>query len=154
MLDFTRRSAQRFNLQWKDLPDRRGDHWKIEVEMFGRVPMLLIVHEQTLFTLVRRKSEFKTPEKLADEIRLCCSWYKNKGETAFGRNSDRRLTGSITEMKMITRAMEFSPVSINRAEMAINGCLFSYLETKEPKRIRNPFDAVECYVKGEMPWLG
>ncbi len=57
-------------------------------------------------------------------------------------------------MKMITRAMEFSPVSINRAEMAINGCLFSYLETKEPKRIRNPFDAVECYVKGEMPWLG
>ena len=106
MLDFTRRSAQRFNLQWKDLPERSGDHWKIEVEMFGRVPMLLIVHEQTLFTLVRRKSQFKTPEQLADEIRLCCSRYKNKGETTFGRNTERRLTGSITEMKRITRVMD------------------------------------------------
>ncbi len=154
MLDFTQRSAKRFNLQWKDLPERSGDHWKVEVEMFGRVPMLLIVHEQTLFTLVRRKSQFKTPEQLANDIRLCCSWYKNPNETTFGRNGDRRLSGSITEMKRITRVMEFSPVSTNRAEMAINQCPFSYLETKEPKRIRNPFDAVECYMKGETPWLG
>ena len=154
MLDFTGRSAQRFNLQWKDLPERSGDHWKIEVEMFGRVPMLLIVHEQTLFTLVRRKSQFKTPEKLADEIRLCCSWYKYKGETTFGRNTERRLTGSITEMKRITRVMEFSPESTNAAEMAINQCPFSYLRDKKTKRFHNPFDAVICYENGEMPWLG
>ena len=154
MLDFTKRSAQRFNLHWKDLPDRRGDHWKIEVEMFGRVPMLLIVHEQTLFTLVRRKSQFKTPEKLADEIRLCCSWYKNKGETTFGRNSERHFTGNITEMKRIIRVMDFSPERINGLEMAINQCPFSYLRNRETKRFHNPFDAVILYEKGETSWLG
>ena len=153
MLDFTKRSAQRFNLQWQDLPERSGDHWKIEVEMFSRVPMLLIVHEQTLFTLIRRKSEFKTPEKLADEIRLCCKWYRNANETTFGRNNDRRLTGSITERKRMIRILEFSHESINRAEMAINQCPFSYLRDKETKRSLKPFDAVDYYVKGEMPWL-
>lgn len=153
MLDFTQRSARRFNLLWKDLPERSGDHWKVEVEMFGRVPMLLVVHEQTLFTLVRRKSEFKTPEQLADDIRLCCKWYKNPGETTFGRNSDRRLSGNITEMKRVTRVMEFSPVSINRAEMAINDYPFSYLRDRETKRFHTPFDAVDFYQRGEMPWL-
>jgi len=154
MLDFTKRSAQRFNLQWKDLPDRRGDHWKIEVEMFGRVPMLLVVHEQTLFTLVRRKSQFKTPEQFTDEIRLCCSWYRNKGETTFGRNSDRRLTGNTTEMKRMIRILDYSPERINGMEMAINQCPFSYLRNRETKRFNNPFDAVILYENGETPWLG
>lgn len=154
MLDFTQRSAKRFNLPWKDLPERSGDHWKVELEMFGRVPMLLIVHEQTLFTLVRRKSQFKTAEQLADEIRLCCSWFRNKSETAFGRNSDRRFTGSITEMKRMIRILDYSPERINGMEMAINDCPFSYLRDRETKRCHNPFDAVDCYVRGEMPWLG
>jgi hypothetical protein len=46
MLDFTKRSAQRFKLQWNDLSERRGDHWKVEVEMFGGVLMPLIVHDE------------------------------------------------------------------------------------------------------------
>jgi len=153
MLDFTRKSAQIFNLQWKDLVGRKGDHWKIDIEMFGRVPMLLIVHEQTLFTIVRRKSEFRNPNMVADEIRLCCNWYRQTGETGFGRNSDRRLSGSINEMKRITRIMDFSPEGINKAEMAINGCLFTYLGSKGGGTMCTPFEAVNGYQKGEMPWL-
>ena len=44
-----------FGLKWDDLPERSGNHSKTDVMMIGRVPMLLIVHAYTLFTLVRER---------------------------------------------------------------------------------------------------
>ena len=58
MIDLSNKAAKRFGIKWKDLEERSGDFWKVDVVMIGRVPMLFIVHEYTLFTMVRRKSQF------------------------------------------------------------------------------------------------
>lgn len=86
-------------MKWSDLEDRSGDYWKVQVEMFGHVPMLLIVHEYTLSTLVRRKQQCKTPLDIAAEIKQCCPWYRYVGQPTFGRNGNRQITGSINQMK-------------------------------------------------------
>lgn len=46
----------------------------------------------------------------------------------------------------------FSPDEINAIEMYINNGLFSYIAIKKHDYGR-PFEAVDCYVKGHMPWL-
>jgi len=136
-------------LKWEDLLERSGDRWKVDIMMVGRVPMALIVHEYTLFTLVRRKSDFKTVERIADEIRRCCPWYRHAGRVTVGKNSDRRLTGSITEIRRNVWGL-YSPEQINAMEMHINKCLFSYL-SKVPRNYGTPFEAVEKYARGLWP---
>jgi hypothetical protein len=71
MINLTKKAVSRFNIQWHNLQQREGDFWKIDIFMTGRIPMLLIVHEYTLFTLVRRKSEFKNIDAVAEEILNC-----------------------------------------------------------------------------------
>ena len=149
MIDLSKKAASRFGLKWDDLPERTGDHWKVDVMMVGRVPMLLIVHAYTLFTLVRRKSEFKTVEGIGDEIRRCCPWYRYDGPVTVGKNTDRRLTGSITEIKRNTLGL-YSLEQINAMETQINSCLFSYL-SKKPRDYGTPFEAVEKYTRGLWP---
>ena len=61
MINLSKKAAERFRIKWKDLEERSGDFWKVDAVMIGRVPMLFIVHEYTLFTLVRRKSQLHDP---------------------------------------------------------------------------------------------
>ncbi len=68
MLNFSQKAAKRFRVRWAGLEERSGDYWKVDVAMFAHVPMLMIVHEYTLFTLIRRKAHFKTPLDIAEEI--------------------------------------------------------------------------------------
>jgi hypothetical protein len=145
MINLTKKAASRFNIQWNNFQQREGDFWKIDIFMLGRIPMLLIVHEYTLFTLVRRKSEFKTINAVAEEILRCCRWYQYVGEISTGKNSNRRISGSINEMK---RILEFvhSPEQINKMEMTINNILFSYLSPKKGG-YRRPFDAVAIWAQ-------
>jgi hypothetical protein len=147
MINLTKKAASRFNIQWNNLQQREGDFWKIDIFMVGRIPMLLIVHEYTLFTLVRRKSEFKTINAVAEEILRCCPWYRYDEEISTGKNSNRRISGSINEMK---RILEFShtPEQINKMEMTVNNTLFSYLSEKDGD-YNKPFDVVELYQQGK-----
>lgn len=149
MIDVSKKAAGRFRLKWDDLLERSGDHWKVDIMMVERVPMLLIVHVHTLFTLVRRKSHFKTVEDIGDEIRRCCPWYRYVGRVTVGKNSNRKLTGSITEIKRNTWGL-YSPEQINAMETQINNCLFSYL-SKKPRDYGTPFEAVEKYASGLWP---
>jgi len=149
VIDLSKKAASRFGFKWDDLLERTGDHWKVDIMMVERVPMLLIVHAYTLFTLVRRKSDSKTVEGIADEIRRCCPWYRHVGRVTAGKNSNRRLTGSITEIKRNTWGL-YSPEQINAMEMRINNCLFSYL-SKAPRDYGTPFEAVEKYARGLWP---
>ncbi|MDX2454836.1 hypothetical protein [Desulfosarcina sp.] len=151
MIDLSNKAAKRFRINWKDLKERSGDFWKVEAVMIGRVPMLYIVHEYTLFTMVRRKSEFRDPLIIADEIIQSCPWYRSPATPSLGRNGNRRLTGSITEMKRMTVGL-YSPEQINAMEMSINQSLFSYLSTNR-NGYSTPFEAVESYVKERTPWL-
>ena len=70
---------------------------------------------------------------------------------SLGKNGNRKITGSINEMKRMTVGL-YSPEQINAMEMAINQCLFSYLSA-DKNDYSTPFEAVETYVKGETPWL-
>lgn len=149
MINLTIRAAKRFRVPWKDLEDRSGDFWKVDAVMFGRVPMLYIVHEYTLFTLVRRKSQFPDMQAVTDEIMASCSWYRGPKTLTLGKNNNPKLTGSMTEIKRMTLGL-YSPEQINTIEMAINQCLFSYLST-EPYGYSTPFEAVQSYVTGQTP---
>lgn len=151
MIDLSTKAAKRFRIKWSDLKPRSCDYWKINVEMFGRVPMLLIVHEYTLFTLVRRKSMFRKPLDIAGEIWKVCPWYRYKGEPTLGKNNDAKLTGSINEIKRLIRGL-YSHEQINSVEMSINQCLFSYLSHGK-ESYGTPFEAVESYAMGRTPWL-
>lgn len=71
------------------------------------------------------------------------------GEISTGKNSNRRISGSINEMK---RMLEFvnSPEQINKMEMSINNMLFSYLSPKKDD-YKRPFEAVELYLQEKFP---
>ena len=151
MINLTNKAAKRFRINWKNLEERSGDFWKVDVVMIERVPMLFIVHEYTLFTLVRRKSQFHNPESIAGYVMNACPWYKPPESFSLGKNGNRKLTGSINEMKRMTLGL-YSPEQINAIEMSINQGLFSYLPT-EQDGYSKPFEAVESYAKGYTPWL-
>ena len=151
MINLSKKAAKRFRINWKDLEERSGDFWKVDAVMVVRVPMLFIVHEYTLFTLVRRKSQFRDPLAIAKEIIIACPWYRGVEIPSIGKNGNRKLTGSITEMKRMVLGL-YAPEQINAMEMAINQCLFSYLST-DRKGYSTPFEAVESYAKGLTPWL-
>ncbi len=151
MINLSNNAAKRFRIKWKDLEERSGDFWKVDVVMIGRVPMLFIVHEYTLFTLVRRKSQFRDPLAIANEIINSCPWYQAAEAPSLGKNGNRKLTGSINNMKQMTLGW-YSPEQINAMEMAINQYLFSYL-SPDQKGHSTPFEAVESYANGHTPWL-
>lgn len=151
MIDLSKKAAKRFGINWKDLEERSGDFWKIDVVMFGHVPMLFVVHEYTLFTLVRRKAQYRDLQTITNDIRISCPWYPATEFISPGKNGNRKLTGSINEMKRMTVGF-YSPERINAMEMSINKCLFSYLSSKK-NQYRSPFEAVENYIKGKTPWL-
>ena len=100
MIDLSAKAAKRFRINWKDLEERSGDFWKVDRVMIGRVPMLFILHEHTLFTLLRRKSQFQDPLAIANDILKPCPWYRSPGTSSLGKNGNRKLTGSINEMKL------------------------------------------------------
>lgn len=151
MINLSTKAAKRFGVNWRDLEDRSGDFWKVDLVMDGRVPMLFIVHEYTLFTLVRRKSQFKDPLAIANEILISCPWYYGSKTLSLGKNGNRKLTGSITEMKRMTIGL-YPPDQINAMELFINQCLFSYLSNEKYGYLK-PFEAVESYINGNTPWL-
>ena len=151
MINLSKKAAERFRIKWKDLEERSGDFWKVDAVMIGRVPMLFIVHEYTLFTLVRRKSQFHDPLAIVKEVIISCPWYRSPAAPSLGKNGNRKLTGSINEMKRMTLGW-YSPGQINAMEMSINQGIYSYLSTGQ-KGYLNPFDAVDSYVKGRTPWL-
>jgi hypothetical protein len=113
--------------------------------------MLLIVHEYTLFTMIRRKSMFRDPLAIANDVIQSCPWYRSPATPSLGKNGNRKLTGSINEIKRMTLGF-YSPEQINAMEMQINQGLFSYLST-DRKGYSRPFNAVESYARGRTPWL-
>jgi hypothetical protein len=151
MINLSNKAAIRFKSKWKELEERSGDFWKVDIMMMGGIPMLLIVHEYTLFTIIRRKSAFQNLHTVASEILKSCPWYHGPKSISLGKNGNRQLSGSMNEIKRTTAGL-YSPERINAMEMSINQCIFSYLST-EKRNYLNPFEAVESYVKGKTPWL-
>ena len=152
MINLTKKAADRFHIKWADLQEQSGDHWKIDMIMVSHYPVLLIVHEYTLYTLVRRKSEFKSIEHIVHEIKIKCPWYQCPDKIIAGKNSDRKLVGSMNEMKMAT-AGGYSMNFTEEIQERINNNWYSYL-SEEKYNYGTPYEALEKYKKGEWPpWV-
>lgn len=146
MINLSKKAASRFNYRWTDLNEQNGDFWKIDTIMVSRYPVVLFIHEYTLFTLVRRKTDFKTIKSVINEIMRCCPWYKHIGDITIGKNTDKKLNGNINEMKRST-AGDYSTNFCLEIESIINNCLFLNLST-EKYGYGTPIEAVEKYVNG------
>jgi hypothetical protein len=149
MINLTRKAAGRFHLSYKELPEQEGDLWRVDILMLGRHPVLLIVHEYTLYTLVRKKSEYRSLKQIAVEIRKCCPWYRYGGELTIGRNNNRIVNGSVNEMKFIASG-QFTIDEIPHLQMTINRCQFSNLSAEKYSYGR-PEEAVMQYINGLWP---
>ncbi|MBF0430765.1 MAG: hypothetical protein HQK83_05770 [Fibrobacteria bacterium] len=150
MINFSKKAADRFKVKWSGLPEQQGDFWKIDIVMVGRFPILLIIHEYTLFTLVRMKKDFKNLKQVIEEIRCCCPWYRYVGQCVIGKNGDRRLSGSINEIKKRTWYMEGFPEDLPGLEQSINTSLFSSLSPKK-NDYGTPFETMALYKQGQWP---
>lgn len=149
MINLSKKAANRFNYRWTDLNEQKGDFWKIDIIMVSHYPVVLLIHEYTLFTLVRRKTKFKAIKNVTNEIRRCCPWYKHGKEVTIGKNSDKKLIGNINEMKRSTTG-DYSTNFCLEIESTINNCLFSNL-LAEKYKYGTPIEAVEKYVNGNWP---
>lgn len=149
MINLTRKAAKRFNRRWAELPEQQGDCWKVDVIMVSRYPVLLIIHEYTLYTLVRRKAELPAIQSVMDEISRCCPWYEPQGALTVGKNLDKRLNGSINEMKRVT-AGDYSENFAREIQEGINTCPFSALSNRKYD-YGTPMEALELYKKGLWP---
>ena len=149
MINLTRKAAVRFHFQYRDLPKQEGDLWRVDIIMLNRFPVLLIVHEYTLYTLVRRKSDYITLDQIADEIRKLCPWYRYTGKLTIGKNNNRHVNGSISEMKFIACG-QFAIDEIQHLQMTINRCQFSNLSA-EKYNYGRPEEAVQKYTQGLWP---
>lgn len=149
MINLSKKAAERFNIKWVDLNEQSGDFWKIDIIMVSHYPVLFMIHELTLYTLVRRKKDFKTINDIANEIKSCCHWYKYTGEIILGKNTNRKLNGSITEIKRII-AGEYTSNFTEEIQDRINTCLFSYL-SEEKYGYDRPIDVIEKYKRNQLP---
>ena len=149
MFNLSKKAAGRYRLKWSDIEEKRGDRWKIDVIMVSRYPVIWIIHEYTLFTLVRNKKDFRTIQDIADEIIRCCSWYNYTGILDIGKNTDKKLNGNINEMKRIT-ADHYSSSYLAEIQNRINTGIYSKLSTGKYSHVM-PSEAVALYKKGEWP---
>ncbi|MBF0433609.1 MAG: hypothetical protein HQK83_20185 [Fibrobacteria bacterium] len=150
MINLSKKAADRFKTGWRDLPEQQGDFWKIDILMVQRFPVILIIHEYTLYTLVRLKKDFKKIEDVAEEIKKYCPWYRYVGTCTVGKNGDRCLNGSINDMKRMTGYLEYYPGVLEEMESRINTGLFSALSLKK-NDYGKPVEVVEMYKAGQWP---
>lgn len=149
MINLSKKAASKFKYKWIELPEQSGDFWKIDVIMVSHYPVLLIVHEYTLFTLVRRKSNFKDINSLVKEIRKCCPWYRYVGNVLIGKNNNKKMIGNINEMKRAS-AGDYSSNFCAEIESIINENLYSNLSDKK-YGYGTPKETVDKYTKGQWP---
>ncbi len=104
MIFLTQKAAKRFSVPWKECIDlsENGEGWKVDVSMYFRTPLLMITHSKTLYTLVRRKKDIPSVEHLIQEIETFCPWFTFAEPHLMGKNGNRKLSGSMNEMKWIT----------------------------------------------------
>jgi len=133
MIALTTKAAKRWKLKYVELEAVETGAWVVDLLKLGRGPLLvLIVHQDSLFTLLRPFAEVKSLEHLGAEIARVWPGYRLDA-TAICRNGNRRVTGSITDMKHLIRVhVRFDDLSV--VEEKINDCPFSAIGMDHPQR--------------------
>jgi len=132
MIAVTARAAKRWKVPHASLPAVETGAWVVDLMKLGKGPgLVLIVHQETLFTLLRWASAVKTLAQVAAEI-AAVQHGRMPAVTPLYKNGNRRVTGSITDMKFMMRChAQFDDLA--KIEDRINGSLFSVLGTDFPR---------------------
>jgi hypothetical protein len=133
VIALTARAAKRWKVAHAALPAVETGAWIVDLMKLGQGPLLvLIVHQDTLFTLLRPASLVKTVEQVAAEV-ACVQPHHVPAVTPLYRNGNRRVTGSITDMKHLIRVwLEFDELAV--VEDKINDCPFSAIDMDHPRK--------------------
>jgi hypothetical protein len=103
MIALTTKAAKRWKLKCAALSAVEAGAWVVDLlELDRGLLLVMIVHQDTLFTLLRPASEVKSLARVAEEISRV-----RPGEpvdpASVCRNGNRRVTGTITDMKRMIR---------------------------------------------------
>lgn len=132
MIALTAKAAKRWKMRYAALPAVDTGAWVVDLLKLDKGPLLvLIVHQDSLFTRIRPAAELKSLEQVAAEIGKV--WPEQRSDVAeIYRNGNQRVTGSITDMKHLIRAhAKFDELA--QIEDSINDCPFSAIDMEHPR---------------------
>ena len=132
MIAVTSKAAKRFKLTYRKLPPVDTGAWVVDLIKIARGPLLvLIVHQDSLFTLIRQSRDVKTIDDVAREIARVWPMPDPVESTIVSRNTNRHVTGSITDMKHLIRVWaKFE--ALPKVEAMINDTPFSAIGMEHP----------------------
>lgn len=115
MFNLTIKAANNFKYSWKNLPMQDGDYWRIDICHINRLKYLMAVHEETFCTHLLRAFDFKSFELIHRFILELSPWFCFSS-VSIGKCNDRKVTGTMTEMKKIIWSLqdEYTPLQIEK----------------------------------------
>ncbi|MDD5310082.1 MAG: hypothetical protein PHU25_22420 [Deltaproteobacteria bacterium] len=147
MITLTARAAKRWKVAHASLPPVETGAWVVDLMKLGKGPLLvLIVHQETLFSLLRPAAVVKTLDQVSGEITRVCPG-RAPAVTPLYRNGNRRVTGTITDMKYMIRVWALH-WALPVVEEKINDTPFSAIGMDLPR------ERFERFLKGEGDELG
>lgn len=108
MINLTRKAADRFKVPYSELEAREGDFWRVDIVYVQRRKYLLCAHEVTLAVSLHQAARHRTLDSLFDALAERHPWYLGTRETGIMKGSNRRITGSMTDMKQMMEYMKDS----------------------------------------------
>lgn len=132
MIALTAKAAKRWKMRYAALPAVDTGAWVVDLLKLDKGPLLvLIIHQDSLFTRIRLAAALKSLEQMADLI--AGAWPERRpADGVICRNGNRRVTGSITDMKHLIRAhAKFDELA--QIEDSINDCPFSAIDMEHPR---------------------
>ena len=147
MIALTTRAAKRWKVPHSSLPAVETGAWVVDLMKLGKGPLLvLIVHQETLFTLLRPAADVKTLAQVAAEIAKVQQG-RAPAIAPLYKNGNRGVTGSITDMKFQVRFLA-QVDDLAEIERKINDCPFSAIGRGFP---RDRFEAFLRSVREREP---
>lgn len=131
MLNLSAKAAKKFKISFSSLVSREGNYWRIDTVIISRKTWLLCTHEPTLFTLILRATNFKKLEDLLPELN---HFGLTQETVTLGKGSNRKITGSMTDMKNMIWHMDHDGTSVMEMITLINETPFSVIEMDSPTK--------------------
>jgi hypothetical protein len=134
MIALTARAAKRFKASHSKLPPIETGAWVVDlIKLFRGPQLVLIVHQDSLFTLVRKSDEVKTLADAVREIGRVWPEIEPADRAAVYKNGSRRVTGTINDMKHMLRVWTRFK-TLPEAEFMINDTPFSAIGMDHPTK--------------------
>jgi len=77
MIALTAKSAKKFKVNHKKLQPAINGCWVLDcLKLYRGSTLLLCVHQDSLYTIIRESSQIKTIEQVVDELSKECLWEK------------------------------------------------------------------------------